>query len=381
MLIYNLLVTAILAVLFLIFLSNLYMLRKKYPPNIPDDRLPFVSVLIPARNEERNIENILRSVLEQDYPNYEVIALNDNSEDRTGEIIDSLKVMFPKLKSINGKELENGWTGKCYACSQLYESARGEWLLFTDADTTHYNGSIRDSVELALYRGADLLTLLPRLEMKSVSEKIIMPMLMFTLMCLLPFYFVDKPGFRKYSLGIGPFMLFRRTAYEKIGGHESVKSALVEDVWLGRKIKEYGLKLVCEDGKNMLSVRMYRNFGEIWDGFSKNIFAGFNFSDLSLFGVNMTYFLLFFLPFVLLIIDIFLPFSSKINSILLLIQIILLYLARILLSAKFKLGLISAFLHPLGALTVPVIAANSWRWFRFGKGAKWKGRVYNPLAE
>jgi len=381
MLIYNLLITAILLVLFLIFLSNLFILRKKNAAKIPDDELPFVTVLIPARNEERNIENILLSVLNQDYPNYEVIVLNDNSEDRTGEIIDSLKTSYPKLKSINGKQLESGWTGKCYACNQLYEAAGGEWLLFTDADTTHYKNSIRDSVKLAVYRKADLLTLLPRLTMISVAEKIIMPMLMFTLMCLLPFYFVDKRGFNKYSLGIGPFMLFKKTAYEKIGGHASVKSALVEDVWLGRKIKENGLRLICEDGKDILSVRMYHSFGEIWNGFSKNIYAGFEFSTLSLFGVNLMYFVLFFLPFVLLIIDIFLPFGSKTILNLLLIQVILLYAARILLSIKFKLGFSSAILHPLGAIMVPIIGTNSWRWFRFGKGAKWKGRVYNPLAD
>src|SRR5204863_4982775 len=119
----------------------------------------------------------------------------------------------------------------------------------------------------AIATNADMLTLMPRLTMISFAEKLIMPMLMFTITLLLPFYFVDKKGFRKFSIGIGPFMLFKRSAYEKIGGHASVKNALVEDVWLARKIKENGLKLVAADGQKEVSVRMYRNFTDIWNGF------------------------------------------------------------------------------------------------------------------
>ncbi len=381
MLIYNLIISAILIVLTLIALWNLFILRKKKIPKIPDDKLPFISVLIPARNEELNIKNVLASILEQDYPIYEVIVLNDNSEDKTGEIIDTLKKTYPKLKSIEGKPLEKGWTGKCYACSQLYEISKGEWILFTDADTTHNKNSLRDSIEIALHGDADMLTLIPKLTMINMGEKIVMPMLVFTIMCLLPFYFVDKNGFKKFSLGVGPFMLFKRGAYDKIGGHSSVKNALVEDVTLGRKVKEYGLRLIGEDGQNILRVRMYRSFGEIWNGFSKNIFAGFEFSNIKLFAVNLVYFLLFFLPFVLFIIDIFLPFGSKFNLFLLGFQIFLLYLIRVSLSVKFKLGILSSVLHPLGALSVPVIALNSWRWITFGSGAKWKGRIYNPRLE
>jgi chlorobactene glucosyltransferase len=381
MLIYNLIITAILPVLAFIALWNLFILRKKKIPKIADDKLPFVSVLIPARNEEFNIKNVLSSILEQDYPDYEVIVLNDSSEDKTGDIIDALKKVYPRLKSITGKPLEKGWTGKCYACSQLDELSKGEWILFTDADTTHYKNSVRDSIELALHRNADMLTLLPRLTMISMGEKIVMPMLMFTIMCLLPFYFVDKQGFKSFSIGVGPFMLFKREAYDKIGGHSSVKNALVEDVTLGRKVKKYGLRLIAGDGRNILSVRMYRSFAEIWNGFSKNIFAGFEFSNIRLFTVNLLYFSLFILPFMLFIIDIFMQFGSKFDLFLLVFQIFLIYLIRVSLSIKFKLGFLSTILHPLGALAVPVIALNSWRWIIFGSGAKWKGRVYNSRPE
>lgn len=379
MLIYHLVVTVVLFILFLVLIWNMIILRRRKLPVIEERKLPFVSVLIPARNEELNIENILESLLNQNYPNYEVIVLNDHSEDNTGKIIADIKEKYPRLKVLNGKTLPEGWTGKCYACTQLYEESKGEFILYTDADTTHKPESLRKSVTIALNRDADMLTIFPEMTMKSFAEKIMMPMLWFTIMLLLPFYFIDKKGFVKFSVGIGPFMMFRRAAYEKIGGHYSVKNAIVEDVWLARKIKEHNLKLIVEDGQEMLSVRMYRNFGEIWRGFSKNIYAGFQFSTFTLFSVNFIYILLFFLPFLLFFIELSLNSGSNYALILISIQIIILYLARILISIRFKLGIISTILHPVGAISVPIIAANSWRWIKFGKGARWKGRIYNPV--
>lgn len=363
----------------LICIWNLYILRRKKYPDLPDSALPFVSVLLPARNEEHNISQIINSLIVQDYPSYEVIVLNDNSEDKTGAILEEIKKVHPELKILNGRPLEKGWTGKCFACKQLADESTGSYILFTDADTVHNRNSLRDSITLAVYRDADMLTLFPKMHMVSFAEKLIMPMLWFTVIMLLPFYFVDKKGFVKFSIGIGPFMLFRRTSYEKIGGHVSVKNAIVEDVWLARKIKEHGMQLIVEDGRHMLSVRMYRSFKEIWNGFSKNIFAGFEFSSTALFSVNFLYLLLFFLPFLLFIIKLSLPFSVDYLLILLLFQVIILYFCRFIISARFKLGTISTVLHPLGALSVPIIALNSWRWIKASAGAKWKGRIYNPV--
>lgn len=365
----------------LICIWNLYILRRKSYPKINDEKLPFVSVLIPARNEEHNISQIVNSLLVQDYPSFEVIVLDDNSDDSTGEILHNIKKLHPQLKILNGKPLEKGWTGKCFACKQLFEASAGEYILFTDADTLHNKNSLRDSITIALNRNADMVTLFPKMTMVSFAEKLVMPMLWFTVMMMLPFYFVDKKGFIKFSIGIGPFMLFKRSAYAAIGGHDSVKNAIVEDVWLARKIKEHGLQLIVEDGQHMLSVRMYRNFKEIWNGFSKNIFAGFEFSSIALFSVNLLYFLLFFIPFLLFFIQLSLQFSLNFLLILTGIQVLILYLTRIIISARFKLGIISTLLHPVGALSVPVIAMNSWRWIKAGSGAKWKGRVYNPAED
>lgn len=377
---YQLLITSVLFVLLLIAVWNIYLFRKRKINFRNDSELPFVSILIPARNEEGNIRSCVESLLKQNYPDYEVIVLNDSSEDRTGEILGGLQNKYPMLKILQGKLLADGWTGKTYACKQLSEEAKGTWLLFTDADTTHNPESLRFAVSIALVRNTDLLTVFPKMIMKSFSEKLLMPMLFFTAFVLLPFYFVDKKGFTKFAIGVGPFMLFKKSAYDKIGGHDSVKNAIVEDVWLSRKIKEHGLRLAAADGQNMCSVRMYRNFKDIWNGFSKNIFAGFNFSAPALFTVNFMYLILFFMPFLFLI-NAVLNYQAGLTLTgltlaLAFIQVIILFLIRILLTLKFKLGFISTLLHPLGALIVPVIAFNSWRWIAAGKGSKWKGRIY-----
>jgi chlorobactene glucosyltransferase len=373
---YQLLITSILFVLLLIAVWNIYLFRKRIL-DVPDDSmLPFVSILVPARNEELNIRDCVESLLQQDYPNYEVIILNDSSDDKTSEILDEIKNKNPKLVILQGKPLAEGWTGKTYACKQLAENANGAWLLFTDADTRHKPCSLRGAMNIAIERNSDLLTVFPKMIMKTFSEKLLMPMLFFIAFVLLPFYFVDKKGFTKFAIGVGPFMLFKRSAYEKIGGYDSVKNAIVEDVWLSRKIKEHGLRLAAADGQNLCSVRMYRNFKEIWNGFSKNIFAGFNFSTPVLFTINFLYLILFFLPFVFLLMYATSNYQAGLTLILVFIQVIILYLIRILLTIKFKLGFISTLLHPLGAFMVPVIAFNSWRWIASGKGSKWKGRIY-----
>lgn len=376
MLVYQGIITIILISLLFIVVWNIVVLRKTNITGLRDDELPFVSVLVPLRNEESNAEGCLRSLLSQEYQNYELIVLDDNSEDKTPDILEKLKKEYPSLIVLKGKTLPEGWTGKTYACKQLADHAKGEWLLFTDADTRHYPNSVKLAIETAISKEADLLTLFPKTIMKTLPEKIIMPMLFFTVFTLLPLYFVSKKGFTSFSMGMGPYMLFKRQAYDKIGGHGEVKQALVEDVWLARKIKERGLKLIIADGKEMAKIRMYGSFKEIWSGFSKNIFAGFDYSAPLLFTVILVFIALFFLPFVFWFVNLF--YFSDFNEIILLltVQVVVLYLIKILLAFRFNLGILSTVLHPVGAILIPVIAINSWRWIASGRGARWKNRTY-----
>jgi chlorobactene glucosyltransferase len=369
---------AVLVVLFsllLIFLWNLFITRKRKIPPLNDTELPFVSILIPARNEQDNIEQCLTSLFNQDYSHYEVIVLNDHSTDRTAEILSDLKIKFADLKIINGEELPRDWIGKSFACHQLTKAAKGEWLLFTDADTIHNSNSIRDGIEAALVRNADLLSVVPHQITKTFPEKLVIPILHFVTFSLLPFYFLEKKGYKQFTIAVGQYMLFKKTSLEKIGGYESVKNEMVEDVSMGKLIKKNRMQLIVLNGNEMVSCRMYRNFAQVWEGFSKNIYAGLGFSFITMTLIIISYFLFFILPYYW---SIYFLVSQGFSllSLICLTQIAINYFIRFTLSLKYKLSFTSAVLHPLGILTVIVITLNSWRLVALSSGPRWKGRSY-----
>ena len=358
-----------------IVLWNMWVFRKLNYKQLPANKLPFISVLIPARNEERSIRKCVESLLMQDYPDFEIIVLNDNSEDNTLNILKEIQITQPKLRVINGSTLEEGWTGKNFACHQLYSQSKGEYVLFSDADTVHFNKSLRNAVTRAVNRNADLYSLIPSMTLETFAEKFIMPGIHFTSFTLLPYYLAENLKSPAFAMGVGPFMLFKRDAYEKIGGHESVKSHIVEDVALAKSIKKHGLKVVVNKGLDILSCRMYHSFSEIWKGFSKNIFPGMNYNSFLLFTVFTVYLLLFFVPFVGLAISVVV--ANELLMYNFLYQSALVLLMRVLINTSFKLGHVSTLLHPVGIFIISMIGFNSWRWNKLGKGSVWKGRTYS----
>lgn len=372
---FQIIVLIVLISLLFIFLWNLYITRKRKFPNIESSKLPFVSVLIPARNEQDNIQQCVLSLNEQDYPHYEIVVLNDHSTDRTGNILSELQSKLPDLKIINGEELPAGWIGKSFACHQLTQSAKGDWLLYTDADTIHNRNSIRTGVETALKRNADLLSVVPHQITKTFSEKLVIPILHFITFSLLPFYFLEKKGYKKFTIAVGQYMLFKKSSLEKIGGYESVKNEMVEDVSMGKLIKKNNMQLIVLNGIEMVSCRMYRNFAQVWEGFSKNIFAGLGFSFITMSLIIITYFIFFILPFFWGV-YFWVTQGLSLLSIICLSQIFINYFIRFTLSFKYKLSFISSILHPLGILTVILITLNSWRLVAFSFGPSWKGRSY-----
>ncbi len=343
---------------------------------MPEIKLPFISVLIPARNEERSIRQCVESLLMQDYPKFEVIVLNDNSEDKTLNILKEIEKNHSNLHVINGKPLEDGWIGKNFACHQLYLKSKGEYILFSDADTVHFKNSLRNSVTRAIDRSADLYSLIPSMTFETFAEKCIMPGIHFTSFTLLPYYLAENLKSPAFAMGVGPFMLFKREAYEKIGGHEALKSHLVEDVALAKSIKKHGFKVVVNKGLDILSCRMYHSFSEIWEGFSKNIFPGMNYNSFILFFVFTLYLLIFFAPFVGLVISV--VTGNELLTYNFLYQSVLVIVMRILINKSFRLGSISTLLHPVGIFVISLIGFNSWRWNKLGKGSVWKGRTYSP---
>lgn len=371
---YNFFILLVLIVLTGIAASNFILFRKRKYSDL--DEYPSISVLIPARNEEKKIKKCVESVLRQDYPDFEVIVLDDNSEDATYKILKSIDGNG-KLKILKGKELEKGWTGKNFACHRLYEESKNEYILFADADTTMKPGALKNALKRLKQRNADLYSALPELELNTFWEKVLMPVLHFTTFTLLPYYIAEKGRSPQFAMAAGPFMLFKREAYEKTGGHEAIKNELVEDVRLAKKIKENGMRVVVDDGFDIYKCRMYSSFKEIWEGFSKNIFPGMGYSAPLLFSVFTVYNIIFLLPFVFLGLTLTgIIGRSETLTLVISLQVFLILSVKILLTLKFRLGFLTVLFHPLGIILITSIALNSFRWNRLGRGSLWKGRTY-----
>jgi chlorobactene glucosyltransferase len=235
----------------------------------PDDA-PFVSVIVPARNEARCIERCVASLLAQRYPRFEVIAIDDRSQDGTGEILERLARTDARLRVLSGEPLPPGWVGKCWAVYQAARQAKGEWLLFVDADTAHRPQMLASVVGFAREHGADLLTLGPHQELGSFWERAILPAIFGAIMTVGgSMADVNNPQ-RRVAKANGQFMLFRASSYWQMGGHEAVFDELVEDFAFARRVKGTGRRLIIADGSDLFSVRMYHSLREIWEGFGKN---------------------------------------------------------------------------------------------------------------
>jgi len=243
-------------------------------PGPPEDA-PFVSFLIAGKDEEANIERAVRSVLKQDYPNFELIVINDRSQDRTPAILERLKAedTTGRLRVIHVSELREGWFGKNNAMREGVERARGSWLCFGDADCNHTSErSLSMAVRHAIENKADFFSLLPRLETHSLWERIIQPVAG----ALMVFWFhpqrVNDPN-RPEAYANGAFMLMTRKCYEMIGGHEPVKTEVNEDMHMARQAKRVGVRLQVLQSAGLYRVRMYTGLKQIWRGWTR-IFYG-----------------------------------------------------------------------------------------------------------
>ncbi|MDZ7694165.1 MAG: glycosyltransferase family 2 protein [Balneolaceae bacterium] len=251
-----------------------------------------VSICVPARNEERNIEQCIRSALNQTYPNLEVLVLDDHSTDRTSPILQELKKNHPngdKLILLKGKPKPDDWLGKPWACQQLGEAAEGHILIFADADTWFEKDTVARVVRTMGRDVVDMLTVWPRQKLKSFWEKMLIPLVYYALFSLLPVHYVYRaprwmPSFLRQKFGplfvaaCGQFMVFKEKTYRAIGGHQSVKQKVVDDVKLAKKIKSAGFKMRMYYGSDSVACRMYRSHKEIKNGFRKNFLAGFGYN-------------------------------------------------------------------------------------------------------
>ena len=209
---------------------------------------PLVSILVPARNEERGVEACVESLCTQHYPNTEVIVLDDGSTDATPEILRRLQVKHENLRVITGTPLPEGWVGKSWACHQLSQEAKGAFLLFTDADTVHGPETVGAAVTLATEEHLDFFSLIPFEEMGTYAEHVVIPMVHVLYFSYLPNALIIRDPRTSLSAANGQFMFFKREAYEAVDGHRSVHDALVEDVFLAKVVKAAGKRIALVDG-------------------------------------------------------------------------------------------------------------------------------------
>lgn len=258
---------------------NLFTIRRPTSKTASTEK-PLVSVLVPARNEERTIARCLQSLLAQDYPHFEVLVWDDCSTDRTREILEA--VHDPKFRSITGTEPPPGWLGKSWACFNLAQHARGEILIFTDADTWHKPFMIQAVVEEMLANRLDALSGIAREETITLGEKLTVPFMVWSVVALYPhFLSLFLPRLRAFAVGNGQLMAFRRNAYWAIDGHQTVRAKVVEDIELARLLCLHGYRYRFYNLTDFVSCRMYRNFHEAFQGLTKSYFW--------IFGGNVTF--------------------------------------------------------------------------------------------
>jgi chlorobactene glucosyltransferase len=337
-------------------------------------RTPFVSVLVPARDEADVIGQTLSRLLNQTYPSFEVIVLDDGSTDGTLEQARQAAAGDLRASVISGEPLPVGWLGKNWACHQLAGHARGDILVFTDADVRWEPEALFALVDLMDKAEARTFTVWPTQETLTWGERLVVPMMMFAIMGYLPELCVRYLPWPVFAAANGQCLAFRRDTYYRIGGHAAVRSNVVEDVGLAQNTKHNGLRLVMSTGNQIIRTRMYQSWPEVRDGFAKNILAGHGGQPVFLVLSAAFHWLLFLLPWVWLAIG----WAVSVGPGWPWFPLALVGLGvgvRALSGAVTHQRTADAFLLPLSTILMTIIAIESLWWhFRYG-GPQWKGRT------
>ncbi len=364
---------------------------KKLPARLASAPLsanaPLVSIIVPARNEERNIRRCVKSLLAQDYDNYEVIVVDDGSSDATVRILNELIVTHPLAQRLYvlrlGDELPPGWAGKPHAIHIGVQEAQGTWLLFTDADTRHTPVALRSALAQAIQEQADLFTIGSTQELPTFWDKVMMPMAYLGISMLYPPRLVNNPRSR-VAVANGQYILIRREVYDELGGYArpELKQTLLDDRDLARVVKEHGFTLRFVDGRDLVAVHMYHGLKDTWRGWRKNAYlgnrGGIGFIVLQLIGLPMISIVPFFIP--------CLAYLTRLKreggvgagearaATALELSSLLAY--RTWLNQQLRVPLLYAFSHPLAGLIFEgILAQSSWRVLS-RSGVDWRGRQY-----
>ena len=343
-----------------------------------------VSVLIPARDEERTITGAVHAAYRSAHPIKEVIVCDDQSSDETPRLLERLSAIYPTLRVIHGEALPPGWVGKPWACHRLAEAARGDLLLYVDADTFLMQDGIERLASLFAELDADLVTAVPRQLTGTTLERLILPLLHLTYLSWFPIALTWRSRDARFLAANGQLLAITREAYERAGGFEAVRDAIVDDMALCRRVKRGGDRVVFADGHRIASCRMYQGGEQVWEGFSKNIYPGLGARPAALLGVVALYVTAFISPYASLLAAVLMARRAQGRGDRATARLAALGVAnnlalRALLAARHgHTDLPAALLHPLGVAGLLAIAVNSARWYHQG-AVRWSGRTYQDV--
>ncbi|GAC1566009.1 MAG: hypothetical protein NVS3B14_05760 [Ktedonobacteraceae bacterium] len=369
--------------------------RVKESPSKPENPVqanndPLVSIIVPARNEERSIRRCVESLLEQNYENLEVIVVDDGSTDATPRVLEEIAQCHPRGNRLFVLRLRDdlppGWAGKPRAIHKGAQEARGDWLLFTDADTWHAPGALRYAIDKAIDEQVDLLSLGSQQELPGFWERVVMPMAYLGIGMQYPPRQVNNPR-SPVAIANGQFILIRRAVYDELGGYArpGLRDTLLDDRDLAQVVKRQGYRLRMLDGRGLVHVRMYRSLHETWRGWRKNAFLGTRggvaFTIVILLGLPSVAIAPFFLPLLVWLWRLFPSFrneriASAEVTLAMLLELAPLLAYRGWIDKELDIPWYYAFTHPLaGAIFEGIIAQSAWRVLT-RQGVDWRGRQY-----
>jgi len=343
---------------------------------------PFVSVLIPARDEAARIGACLDGLSRQSYRDFEAIVVDDQSTDRTAEVARSYADRLPALEVVPGAPLPSGWAGKCWACWQAAGRARGEWLLFLDADVMPAPDLLAALVDRAERGGVDLVTLMPLQHLGSLAERVVLPAFMAVLYGLYPLHEVSDPR-APAAFANGQCLLIRREAYLALDGHRAVRASILEDTELGQRAKAAGYRLLAAAAPDLIAVRMYTGWASLSEGLGKNAVAGFRSGGARSSWIGVRQSAIAFTPLALVGVGALAALSrpgSPLGGVLLAHGLLLALVALAcwgwLARRRYRLAPWWGALLPLGTAIYFWLSACALLRLRTGRGVTWKGRTF-----
>ncbi|HVG08415.1 MAG TPA: glycosyltransferase family 2 protein [Thermoanaerobaculia bacterium] len=348
----------------LLFLRNL---RLFAPPPSPSTR-PAVSVLIPARNEERSIRDSVAAALRSEGVELEVVVLDDHSEDRTAEIVVEMAGQDPRVRLETAPPLPAGWCGKQHACYALSRLARNPYMVFLDADVRLAPEGLGKSIAFLERSGAGLVSGFPRQETVTFLERLLLPLIHFVLLGFLPMKRMRSSLHPSYGAGCGQLFVTRREDYDRSGGHAAIPASLHDGISLPRAFRRAGIATDLFDATGVAVCRMYRNAEEVWSGLAKNATEGVA-SPGKILPITVLLIAGQVLPYLLLI-----PFGWAALP-----AVVAAWLPRLIAVRRFRQPLDGALLHPLGILAFLAVQWYALGRQLLGRPAGWKGRVYTRI--